>query len=571
MNSKFLFLFFIIPFSIFGQKTKVEGTILELETGEPMPFVTVRFQNSKIGTISDTLGNYSLETYYATDTLVFSFSGYLPVKKYIQLDAPQVIDVKMPVLLAEYEEVVVVAPDEFPSTILHKKVIAHKHINDKKKLESYEYEVYNKIQLDLNNIDEKFKEREMVKKLDLIMDYLDSEEDGKSYLPIILSESVSDYYFKKSPKKKKEVVKATRTSGIDNVELTQFLGDMYLDVNVYENTIHLFNKSFISPVSNYARNYYRFYLEDSSFIENYWCYKLTFTPKRTGDMTLEGEMWIHDTTYAVKQFKANISPWANINYVQDLYIEHQFNQVAPEVWMLTSEKMITDLKITKDTEIYGLYGRRHSTRKNFVINTRRNLDFYASNSTVEVLDGANNRSDEYWAKIRHQPLAEQEKGINQMVDSLNYLTYFKVLKNVIYLFTTGYYELGKIELGDAFTFISYNAIEKLRLGIALRTSNKFSRRIELGGNIAYGFGDKKFKYGGLVRLNITPKKRGMLKLYYNYDLELIGQAPTALAVGSTFGTLLRTGPLDKLTFVEKVGVSLEKDIRKDVILFGGLE
>ena len=571
MKIRLLLLFFVLPVITFAQKTKVEGTIIELESGDPMPFVTVRFQNSKIGTLSDTLGKYSLDTYYGTDTLIFTFSGYLPVKKYIKLDEPQVVNAEMPVLLKEYEEVVVIAPNEFPSTILHKKVIAHKHINDKEKLDSYEYEVYNKVQLDLNNIDEKFKEREMVKRLDLIMEYLDTEEDGKSYLPIILSESISDYYFKKSPNKKKEIVKATRTSGVDNLELTQFLGDMYLDVNIYDNTIQLFNKSFISPVSNYARNYYRFYLEDSSFIDNYWCYKLTFTPKRTGDMTLEGEMWIHDTTYAVKQFKANISPWANINYVQALLIEHEFDQVAPEVWMLTSEKMIADLKITKNTEIYGLYGRRYSTRKNFVINAKRNLEFYASNSTVEVMDDANSRSDEYWAKIRHQPLAEQEKGINQMVDSLNYLTYFKVLKNVIYLFTTGYYELGKIELGDAFTFISYNAIEKLRLGLALRTSNKFSRRIELGGHVAYGFGDKRFKYGGLVRINLTPKKRGMLRLYYNYDLEQIGQAPTALVVGSTFGTLLRTGPLDKLTFVEKVGISLEKDIRKDVILFGGVE
>ena len=571
MKSIVLILLFLVPLISLAQKTKVEGTVVDQVTGEPMPFVTVRFLDSKIGTLTDSLGNYKMETYYATDTLVFSFSGYLRIKKHVRMDEAQVIDAILPVLSTDYEEVIVKAPDEFPSTILHKKVIAHKSINDKEKLESYEYEVYNKVQLDLNNIGDKFQERDMVKRLDLIMDYLDSAENGKSFLPVILSESVSDYYYKKNPKKKREVVQATRISGVENLELNQFLGDMYLDVNVYENNLSLFNKSFISPVSDYARNFYRFYLEDSMFIDNYWCYKLTFTPKRTGDMTFIGEMWIHDTTYAVKQFTAHIAPWTNINYVQDLFIEHEFEQVAPEVWMLTSERMVADLKVTKKTELYGFFGRRHSTRRNFVINNERPSDFYHSNSTVELSEGASNRSEEYWSKVRHTPLSVQEEGIDEMVDSLNTIRFFKVLKNTIYMFTTGYYPAGKIEVGDAFALFSFNQVEKFRLALALRTSNAFSRRIEFGGRLAYGFGDKKFKYGGSIRFNITPKKRGMLSLYYSYDLEQIGQSPTAAAIGSTFGTLFRTGPLDKLTFVEKIGINLEKDIGKDVILYGGFE
>lgn len=571
MQIRIIVLLLLLPFFQLAQTTRVEGTVTDQVTGAPMPFVSVRFQDTKIGTLTDTLGHYSFETYYASDTLVFNFSGYLRIKKFVRMDESQVIDVMMPVLTTEIEEVVVTAPDEFPSTILHKKVIAHKDINNKEKLEAYEYQVYNKAQLDLNNIGESFEKRDMVKRLDLIMDYMDSAENGTNFLPVILSESVSNYYYRKEPKKKREVVSATRISGIENLELNQFLGDMYLDVNIYDNTLFLFNKSFISPVSNFARSYYRFYLEDSMYIDKYWCYKLTFKPKRTGDLTFEGEMWIHDTTYAVKEFSMNIAPWSNINYVQDLYIEHQFEQVAPEVWMLTQERMITDVKLTKGTDLYGLYGRRFSTRKNFVINKDRPLDFYQSNSTVEIEEGAEHRSDEYWNEVRHIPLSKQEEGIDQMVDSLNTIPYFKMLKNTIYMLTTGYYPIGKIELGDAFGLYSFNQVEKSRVALAIRTSNAFSRRIELGARLAYGFGDKRFKYAASLRFNITPKKRGMLSLYYSYDLEQIGQSPTAAAIGSTFGTLFRTGPLNNLTFVEKTGINLEKDIAKDIILFGGFE
>jgi hypothetical protein len=571
MNKCTLLLLVLIPFSSFAQQTKVKGMVWDAVNNQPMPFVKVQFQNSKIGTLTDTLGRFFIETYYATDSLVFSAVGFNTYSFKVVKDQEQEITVRMSNRMNEMEEVKVLPPDEFPSTTLHKRVIANKYINNREKLLSYEYELYNKIQLDLNNIGDKFTERGIVKRLDLVMDYLDSNDHGKSYLPVILSESISKFYFKNNPKKRKEIVSATRITGIDNLQMNQFLGDMYLDINIYDNTITLFNKSFVSPVSNFARSYYRFYLEDSTFLENQWCYKLKFVPKRTGDATFEGEMWIHDTTYAVKQISATISPGTNINYIQDLYFEHHFDQVANEVWMLTKEKMIVDVKITKNTAVYGFYGRKLSTRKAFVINEEHPADFYRAESTVEILDSAKIRDDAYWIAHRHEPLSTQEVGIDNMIDSLNEVTFFKALKNLSYFATTGYYPLGKVEIGSAFSLISFNPVEDFRTALALRTSNNFSRRLELGGKIAYGFGDEKFKYGVNIRYNITPKKRGMLTTYYRYDIEQIGQSPTAASIGSTFGTLFRTGPLDKLTMVKKAGVNLEKDIKKDLILYGGFE
>lgn len=42
---------------------------------------------------------------------------------------------------------------------------------------------------------------------------------------------------------------------------------MYLDFNIYDNYLVLFNHGFVSPVANFARSYYRFYLQDSAFID----------------------------------------------------------------------------------------------------------------------------------------------------------------------------------------------------------------------------------------------------------------------------------------------------------------
>ncbi|MCE2681821.1 MAG: DUF5686 and carboxypeptidase regulatory-like domain-containing protein [Cryomorphaceae bacterium] len=572
MNYRLLLVLLLFPVQIIlAQQTKVQGIVSDQLTGEPMAFVKVFFLDSKIGTFTDSTGHYSIETYYATDSLRFVFTGYLSVTKKVTKDVAQEISVVLPVLTADIEEVVARAPDELPSTRLHKRVVANKPINNKEKLSAYEYELYNKIQFDANNIGENFTKRDIVNRLDLVLDYLDSTEAGETYLPMLLSETVSDFYFRKNPKSRREYVHGTRVTGIDNLQINQLLGDMYLDFNIYDNSIIMFNRSFISPVADNARNFYKFFLEDSAFIDQYWCYKLRFVPKRDGDLTFQGEMWIHDTTYAVKNIKATISLDANVNFVQGLFFEQDFNQVEKEVWMLTNEKLILDLKLTRNTGLYGVYARKTSSRRNFKINEKHPDEFYNTDYTVELADSAKLRDEHFWETHRHTALNQQESGIIEMIDSLNATPYLKNLKKLAYLASTGYYPYKKLEFGNALALISGNPVEKVRTGLALRTSNAFSRRLELGGRVAYGFGDQRFKYGATVRYNITPKKRGMLVAYYNYDLEQIGASPTAAALGSSFGTIFRTGPFDKLTFVQKVGMNIEKDVKKDFVIYGGFE
>ncbi len=572
MRYKLIFLLLLcFPLVVLSQQTIITGVVTDLSTNEKLPYVSVRFLDSKIGTLTDSIGRFTLETYYATDSLRFSLSGFISQTIRIKKDETQEVTIQLGILTDDLAEIVILTPDEFPSTKLHKRMVANKPINNKEKLNSYEYDLYSKIQFDLSNLDDNFGKNGVVKRLDLIMDYLDSTSTGENYLPLILSENYSNFYFKNNPKIKKELIQGTKITGIDNLQINQFLGDMYLDVNVYDNVIDVFNKSFISPTSPIARSYYKFFLEDSTFIDNDWCYKLRFLPKRSGDLTFKGEMWIHDTTYAIKLIKASIASDANLNYIQDLYLEHHFDQVEKEVWMLKEERLIANIKLTQKTKIYGIYARKNSTRRNYVINAKRDQEFYSIGNAIQVMDSAKIRPESYWQAVRTEQLTKQQEGIVDMVDSLNNLPFFQTLKNLTYFSTTGYYPLGKLEYGSAFTLVSFNQVEKFRTAFALRTSNNFSKRLELGGRVAYGFGDQRIKYGFTTRYNITPKKRGMMTAYYTYDIEQIGQSPTAASMGSTFATVLSTAPFDKLTFVKKTGISLEKDIKKDVVIFSAFD
>ena len=568
---RFTLLFFSLYFiGCWAQQTVVTGKITD-KKGEPLSYVQVQFQDSKIGTKSDSLGNFYLATYYPTHTLLFRLLGYQTERIKIAKDKTQELAIKMTTQEKEVAEVFLKAPTETRGSQLHRRIITYKNINNKEKLSAYQYHLYNKIQLDASNLDSNLINNPLVDRLSIVKDYLQTDSADQTLLPVILSESVSDYYYLKEPKLKKEIVEASRITGVENMQMTQFLGDMYLELNIYDNIYDLFNKSFISPLAPFARSYYQFYLDDSTFIGADWCYKLRFVPKRSGDLVFEGHMWVHDTTYAVKRFQANIAPGANLNYIQEFYIEQEFEQVEKEIWMLTSEKTVLSFKVTEKSKFLGLIGRKYSRRSAFVINKPEPVEFYRSTNSVAIQDNAKQRTEEEWATLRPVSLSQKELRIQEMVDSLEKQPFYQNMRKLTYFATTGYWPVQKIEIGSAASLVSMNPVENFRVALALRTSNDFSKRLELGGRLAYGFGDERFKYNVRIRYNITPHKRGMVNAYYNYDIEQIGQAPTAASMGTSFVTFLSTAPFDKLTFVEKAGLSLEKDVKKDLILYGALE
>ena len=154
-------------------------------------------------------------------------------------------------------DVVVFAENIDPAEYLFKAIIKNKDANNKEKLDCYEYEVYNKVEFDLNNIDEKFMNRKVLKPVNFIFSNLDST-DGKPYLPVLLTESISEYFYRKSPKTTKEHIKATKITGVENESISTVMGDMYQNINIYENFVNIFSRNFVSPVSDRGWLYYKY-------------------------------------------------------------------------------------------------------------------------------------------------------------------------------------------------------------------------------------------------------------------------------------------------------------------------
>lgn len=562
MNLSVRFSFLVAVFVLFtgwcsAQLTKVSGKVNDALTGEPIPFANVAFKGTTTGTITDINGNFVLETEKASDSLSASYVGYTPVTLKISKGKAQTVTFLLKVSKVELKEVVIKA-GENPANILLRKVIDHKDENDKKHLDYYSYESYNKLEFDLTDIPQNFKDKKLIKPFAFIFDNMDSSvTNGKPFLPFFITETLSDIYFKNNPKSTREVIKASKISGLENESVTQFLGDMYQNIDIYDNYVDIFGKSFVSPISNVGMVYYKYYLTDSAFLDNQWCYKLKFKPRRKQELTFVGECWVHDTTFAIRKIDMRVVDDANINFVEDLAVVKEYSIVENKQWMLEKEMLVVDFAARKDG--LGFIGRKTTSYKDFTINQSLSDTIFAGTEKIKVLESSAALDDAFWRQARHDSLSDREKQIYHMVDTIKTLPAFKTYVDIITLFFTGHYEIGKIEIGPYFTTYSFNTVEGNRFRLGGRTSPKFSNRLRLEGYVAYGTKDEEFKYMGGFRYFLKTKPREAVGARYKNDVVQLGQSENAFQDDNILSSLFRRNPADKLTQLESYKVYYEKE------------
>ncbi len=544
----FLLCILMVSFStMHAQETVISGKVTDQLTNEPIPFATLVLKGTSAGTNTDLDGNYRLQSMNPSDTLICTLIGYDVVKMRVKKGQTQTINIVMKASKVQLQEVVVNA-GENPANIIVRNIIKHKDQNDPSRRESYQYEVYNKLEFDLTNISEDFKKKKLLKPFAFIWDNIDSTEtNSKPFLPFFISETLSDVYFRNNPDRKREIIKASKVSGLENTTVTQFLGDMYQRINIYQNFIDLFGKGFVSPISDIGLVYYRYYLLDSAYLGDQWCYKLKFKPRRPQELTFAGEFWVTDTTWAVKKINMRSAYDANINWVEDLAIVQEYEYVEQKTWMLNKDMLVVDFAAREDG--LGFIGRKTTTYKGFVIDQPIPDDVFKGTENIVVKEDALQHDNSYWQESRHDSLSSREKQIYQMVDTIKTLPAFKTYVDIITLFFTGYKDIGKIELGPYYTVYSFNSIEGNRFRIGGRTSDDLSTKILLEGYLAYGTKDQKFKYSGTVRYFVSQKPRQFIGYTYKNDVQQLGQSDNAFQDDNILSSLFRRSPATKLNSI----------------------
>jgi len=550
-------LFLLLVSGANAQITKIRGSIKDAITNEPLPFVNISFKNSSIGTVTNTDGIFFFETRTPTDSLIISFVGYETQIRAIQKNKYQEFNILLNPKSVYLDEIVIL-PSENPAHPILRSIIANKKYNNPTYLNSYTYQVYNKLEIDVNNVDDDFKKNSFLRDFQFIFDYVDTNAiTGKTFLPIFITETFSDYYFNQDPRIEKEIITATKISGFDNESLSQFTGKMYQKINIYENFETVFEPGFVSPIADFGLLYYKYYLLDSAFIDNHWCYQISFIPKRTMERTFRGDFWVHDTTFAIKKIQMRMAKDVNINYINDFVAEYEFKQLDNKVWFLSHDNLFFDFNIRDKAT--GFFGRNSSDYINISYNKELPTEIKALSDNVVVKEDALKQEDGFWDNYRPVDLTARERDIYKMVDSIQGVPIYRTYEKIAGMFAMYHYEIGYFELGPYYKTYSFNEIEGNRLRLSGRTSNKFSTKLMISSFIAYGDKDNRLKYGGGVLYIFNKNPRKAISFDYKHDMQQLGQSPNALTEDNFFTSILRRNPNYKLSLVNDFSTSYDHE------------
>lgn len=550
---------------ILAQKIKastiISGSIIDAETNETIPFAVVSFVGLSVGTRSDDDGQFQLASFVASDKIKVACIGFETQIIKVEKGKKQEVIIKLKSSSKAIDEVVVKPQKkrykkrDNPSIDLINQVISHRDRNKKESFSFYQFEKYEKIMFGLSNITEEFRERKAFKDLQFVFNHLDTSKiEGSQVLPVYMKESLSDFYYRKSPKVTNEIVKAQKMVGfegyVDNKGLDNYLKYLYQDIDIYENNATVLTNQFLSPIAATATTFYKYFIVDTSFVGNSRCIKMFFSPYNKNDFLFQGYMYImDDSSYAVKKVDMYVNKNINLNWVKSLRVKQEFNNIDNHGWILTNDEINIDFGLSKNGT--GIYGQRAVSYEKYLVNISQNDSIY-NGPDIIFKDNVDNKPDSFWVENRHRPLEKTEVGVYTMMDSVKKAPVFKRTMNIITLLIAGYKDFGYIEIGPLGSFYSYNTIEGNRLRFGGRTTPKFNRKIIFDTYAAYGFKDEKSKYYFSTSYCFTNKTIYQfpvkyLKVYYQNDTKIPGQ-DLQFVQEDNFLLSIKRGINDKITY-----------------------
>lgn len=506
--------------SLYAQQTIITGLVKDAHSEEPVPFASVELVNLKRGTVTDSSGHFTIILKNPIqDSLTISYVGYTRVVVPINTSKDSLnIVIRLERMVSSG---VIVKSKKGRGWVLWRKIVRHKDQNDRTQYNNYSYELYNKLELDFNKINkEKLSNMKLLKPFSFLLDNIDTAEFHTPVLPVFLTETISDYYFQRTPKRVREIIKASKTNGINNESITKLLGGMYQNVNVYSNFIPVFDKDFISPLSDNGDAYYDYAVPDTQFISGRRFFHWVFTPRRKGENIFGGDAWIHDSSFSVQRITMHLGKDANVNFLENLSIFQEFHLINDSAWFLSKDKFIADVYPIGKTK-FGIKGRKTSTYRNILINQPSVAQLLQKNKLPEEIElnkDAELKADTFWRQSRHEELNKNEQGIYAMIDTLEKMPIFKKYRNTVDFVAGGYKRLGNITIGPWFNWISSNAWEGTRVRFDVQTNTGFNKKIKLLGYLAYGFGDNVWK--GKAGILYLSQKHPRTYFYVGYQNDL---------------------------------------------------
>jgi hypothetical protein len=511
-----LFSFFLIAIS-YGQNYSVSGKVVDAGDGQPLPFVNIVVNDSRLGGTTDIDGKFSFRSHKEINFLQLSYVGYEPFV-YEVGDKKKNIVIKLKGTEYELPEIIVL-PGINPAHRIIDNCIKNRKINDPEKLSAFSYTSYDKMifTFELDSLPKSLTSMDSAA--------MDTTETFRQYLEkrhIFMMETVSERKFM-APDRNNEKVIATKIAGFKD-PIFVFLLSQIQSTSFYKEKISISDKNYINPISPGSTRKYLFLLQDTLYTaRGDSIFIISYRPRiNTNFDGLKGRISINSFNWAIQNV---IAEPAGKEKGISMKVEQMYELIDEKQWFpvqLNTEVILNNVMVTDTTVSIGV-GESSKKKKNadslsMEVDTTKNklmsLTFGRGKSyirdinlnpglrnrdmnylTVDVDPEASHRDDNFWKGYRIDSLDSKEKETYSFIDSLSKAENLEMKIKILETLMTGKIPWGHIDL-DMNRFFRYNSYEGFSLGLGLHTNDRLSQAFKFGGYVRYGFKDFTWKYGG---------------------------------------------------------------------------
>ncbi len=493
----------------------IRGTIYDEETGEPVPFATVRVEGTGRSMLANEDGQYRLYLPEGTYQLKFSHIAHYSERLAVSvLDSVVVQDVRLRPSLVQLPGMKVYERAYDPGQQIILEAIAHKE-EILAKIKAYSYEAYTKA---------------------VICDT--TKDDSNNILLITENQVVSHWEY---PHTYKEVLVAQRlSSNLQGVVVHMPIGEL---LNFNENRLDFGEFSVVSPTAKDALDYYNFYLLDTTYIDRQRVFRLEIEPKNNSDPLFVGTIDIADSIFAVVGVDVDFSQAFNIPFLASPHYAERYAEFENQYWMPIEIhfECILDLPGIPVPGIprfppmsFDYIAALHKFSFN-VPHPKGTFDEYE----YEVAEGCDDVDSATWNVGQLIPLTPEEIRGYQRIDSIMNAPrplYRKLLRRGV--------QAVFFALRGNYDFFHFNRVEGAYLGLGASLGKLIpNTKLQLKSGYAFSGEHWQHNYG----FTYTLSKRQKLKIGAEYHDE-IKRRPTIISSQTANPTFLavtnKTDPFD---------------------------
>ncbi len=573
------FIIFHLSFSHAVAQT-ITGHILDAQTGDTIPYASCIYRGHGVAVASNLQGYYSIERHDGWP-LTFSAVGYAPQTVIVDNRTPHYLRIKLKPDSKLLGEVTVKSKrsrysrKNNPAVELMRKVVAAKKRTDLSNHDFYQYNKYQKLTLAFNDITSSFLDSTRLGKKQWLLNQVEvCPYNNKLILPISVDETVSQKIYRKSPHDEKTIIKGMNNQGINDLIqtgdiLTTLMKDVFTDINIYDDQIRLLQYPFTSPIGNDAIAFYRYYIEDTVYVDHDLCFHLSFLPNNQQDFGFRGQLYIlADSSYQVKRCEMTIPKRSDVNFVENMKVTQEFRQLPSGEWVLTVDDMFTELKVASFLAQFAVI--RNTRLTDYAFDELPRQLFKGKKKEVKDVN-AMMQGEDFWAQYRQVELTKSESSMDAFVHGLEQIKGFNYIIFVAKAFIENFVETGtpkipsKVDIGPINTMITRNFVDGIRLRFSAQTTANLDSNFFAAGYIARGLDSKKTYYKGDLIWSFNKKEylprefpKRTLTLQSTYDVMSPSDKFMHTDKDNVF-TAFKWAKVDKMMFYNRQSLTFERE------------